>query len=155
MPDSALSVRRCPVCGSSSSELLYQQRFASFSRGSIGDGYDVVACHECGMCFATGLPDERRFAQYYADSSKYDLSAEAARLSARETQRLATQAAFVAAHVTQRDEPVLDVGTATGGFSGRSGKRASASRGWSRAFAGRRPRGSKRTRSRRRRRRAG
>jgi len=68
------------------------------------------------MCFATGLPDEQRFAQYYADSSKYDLSGEAARLSARETQRFATQAAFVAAHVTQRDEPVLDVGTATGGF---------------------------------------
>ena len=110
------SVRRCPVCGSSSSELLYQQRFASFSRGSIGDGYDVVACNECGMCFATGLPEQQRFAQYYADSSKYDLSGDAARLSARETQRFASQAAFVAAHVTQRDEPVLDVGTATGGF---------------------------------------
>jgi hypothetical protein len=46
MPASAPSPRPCPVCGSLSSELLYRQRFASFSRGSIGDGYDIVACNE-------------------------------------------------------------------------------------------------------------
>lgn len=110
------SVRQCPVCGSSSSELLYSQRFADFAPGSIGEGYDVVACHECGMCFATGLPDEQRFAQYYADSSKYDLGAEGAQLSGSDVQRYADQAAFVADHVIERDVPVLDVGTATGGF---------------------------------------
>ena len=64
MPDSAPSSRPCPVCGSSSSELLYRQRFESFARGSIGDGYDVVACNQCGMCFATGLPDQQRFARF-------------------------------------------------------------------------------------------
>ena len=116
MPDSAPSSRPCPVCGSSSCELLYRQRFESFVRGSIGNGYDVVACNGCGMCFATGLPDQHRFAQYYADSSKYDLSAEGAQLSARDLQRYADQAEFVAAHVADRTVPVLDVGTATGGF---------------------------------------
>lgn len=116
MPDSASSVRPCPVCGSSPGELLYRQRFESFAPGSIGDGYDVVACNGCGMCFATGLPDQQRFSQYYADSSKYDLSAEGARLSARDLHRYADQAAFVAAHVADRTVPVLDVGTATGGF---------------------------------------
>jgi 2-polyprenyl-3-methyl-5-hydroxy-6-metoxy-1,4-benzoquinol methylase len=116
VPDSAPSARPCPVCGSSSCELLYRQRFESFVRGSIGNGYDVVACNGCGMCFATGLPDEQRFAQYYADSSKYDLSAEGAQLSARDLQRYADQAGFVAAHVVERDAPVLDVGTATGAF---------------------------------------
>ena len=116
MPDSAPSSRPCPVCSSASSELLYRQRFESFARGSIGDGYDVVACNTCGMCFATGLPDQQRFAQYYADSSKYDLSGEGARLSARDLQRYADQAAFVAAHVADRTAPILDVGTATGAF---------------------------------------
>jgi 2-polyprenyl-3-methyl-5-hydroxy-6-metoxy-1,4-benzoquinol methylase len=116
VPDSAPSSRPCPVCGSSSCELLYRQRFESFVRGSIGNGYDVVACNGCGMCFATGLPDQQRFAQYYADSSKYDLSAEGAQLSARDLQRYADQAEFVAAHVVDRTVPVLDVGTATGAF---------------------------------------
>ncbi len=108
--------RPCPVCGSLSSEPLYRQQFASFAAGSIGDGYEVVACVACGMCFADGLPDPGRFAQYYADSSKYDLTAEGARLSAKSLERFADQAGFVAAHVVDRGLPVLDVGTATGGF---------------------------------------
>jgi 2-polyprenyl-3-methyl-5-hydroxy-6-metoxy-1,4-benzoquinol methylase len=116
MPGSAPRSRPCPVCGASSSAPLYRQRFESFARGSIGDGYDVVACNECGMCFATGLPDRQRFAQYYADSSKYDLSAEGAQLSAQDLQRYADQAEFVAAHVAERGMPILDVGTATGDF---------------------------------------
>jgi SAM-dependent methyltransferase len=114
--EAALSSRPCPVCGSISSELLYSQRFETFSRGSIGDGYDVVACARCGMCFATGLPDQQRFAEYYADSSKYDLSASGAVLLETDVQRYSDQAEFVAANVADRTAPVLDVGTATGGF---------------------------------------
>jgi SAM-dependent methyltransferase len=95
---------------------LYRQRFASFAAGSIGDGYDVVACANCGMCFATGLPDPERFSQYYADSSKYDLGADGGQLSAQDVRRYADQAAFVVAHVDDRAAPALDVGTATGGF---------------------------------------
>lgn len=116
MPAAARTPRPCPVCGSPSSEVLYAQRFASFAAGSIGDGYDVVACTACGMCFAEGLPDPGRFAQYYADSSKYDLGADGAQLSDRDAQRYADQAAFVAAHVADRSQPILDVGTAAGGF---------------------------------------
>jgi 2-polyprenyl-3-methyl-5-hydroxy-6-metoxy-1,4-benzoquinol methylase len=109
-------VRPCPVCGSALHDVLYQQRFEHFAAGSITDAYDVVACRMCGMGFATGLPDEQRFSQYYADSSKYDLTAEGAQLSALDVGRYADQAGFVAAHVVDRTVPVLDVGTATGGF---------------------------------------
>jgi SAM-dependent methyltransferase len=110
------SARPCPVCGSILHEVLYRQRFERFAAGSITDAYDVVACRSCGMCFASGLPDEQRFAQYYTDSSKYDLGAEDAHLSARDVERFAGQAGFVAAHVPDREMPILDVGTATGGF---------------------------------------
>jgi SAM-dependent methyltransferase len=116
LPTSAPSVRACPACGESSTDLIYRQRFASFTAGSIGEGYDVVTCSDCGMCFASGLPDPQRFAQYYADSSKYDLGADGAQLSKRDLARFADQARFVAEHLAERDAPVLDVGTATGGF---------------------------------------
>ncbi len=116
MPSEPTATRRCPVCGASSTELLYRQRFASFAKGSLGDGYDVVACGACGTCFASGLPDERRFATYYADSSKYDLSASGASLSAADIDRYAGQAEFAAANVMDLAAPALDVGTATGGF---------------------------------------
>ena len=108
--------RPCPVCGSVLHEVLYQQRFEHFAAGSITSAYDVVVCRTCGMCFASGLPDHQRFAQYYADSSKYDLTAEGAQLSVRDVNRYSDQAEFVAAHVVDRTMPVLDIGTATGGF---------------------------------------
>jgi len=110
------STRPCPVCGSVQHEVLYKQRFEHFAAGSITDAYDVVVCRTCGMCFASGLPDRQRFAQYYADSSKYDLGTEGAQLSVREVDRFSDLAGFVAAHVVDRTVPVLDVGTATGGF---------------------------------------
>ena len=107
-------VRPCPVCGDVEHELLYQQRFEHFAAGSIADGYDVVACRTCGMCFASGLPDQARFTAYYGQSSKYDLSAEGAGLSPSDAVRFADVARFIAVHVPDRDGPVLDIGTATG-----------------------------------------
>ncbi len=112
----APSVRRCPVCASTASTLLYQQRFEQFRAGSIADGYDVVACAMCGACFASGLPDSRRFDQYYADASKYDLDGGSEDLPIRDIERFANQAAFLRAHVADPKRPVLDVGTAAGGF---------------------------------------
>lgn len=111
-----LEPRACPVCDSTSNTPIYRQRFAAFAVGSIGDGYDVVACNVCGMAFASGLPAPDRFARYYADSSKYDLGADGARLLPTDVDRYADQAAFIAKHVPDRSTPVIDVGTAAGGF---------------------------------------
>jgi SAM-dependent methyltransferase len=66
------------------------------------------------MCFASGLPDSDRFAEYYRLSSKYDLSAESAVVSRFDKQRYQYEAQFIAAAVTSRSAPVLDIGTATG-----------------------------------------
>ncbi len=108
------AVRPCPVCGSLRHEVLYRQRFEHFAAGSITDGYDVVACRECGMCFASGLPGQGRFSEYYDQSSKYDLSAAGAELSSFDAERFSDEARFIAANVLDRAAPVLDIGTATG-----------------------------------------
>jgi SAM-dependent methyltransferase len=110
----AESIRPCPVCGSVLHDILYEQRFEEFAAGSITDAYDVVACRRCGMCFASGLPDQGRFSEYYGQSSKYDLSAEGAEVSTFEAKRYEDEARFIAAHVADRSGPVLDIGTATG-----------------------------------------
>ena len=109
-------VRPCPVCGSVLHDLLYAQRFEDFAAGSITSAYDVVACRMCGMCFASGLPDQARFSEYYDRSSKYDQMAEGAEVSPFDTKRYADGARFIAAHVADRTGPVLDIGTATGGL---------------------------------------
>jgi SAM-dependent methyltransferase len=108
--------RLCPVCGSVRHELLYQQRFEHFTAGSITDAYDVVACGTCGMCFASGLPDQTRFSEYYDQSSKYDLGGAGAELSSFDAERFADEARFMAANVGDRTGSVLDIGTATGGL---------------------------------------
>jgi SAM-dependent methyltransferase len=109
-------VRRCPVCASTEHELLYEQRFEAFAAGSITDAYDVVACHDCGMCFASGLPDLERFSDYYGQSSKYDLTAEGAELLSFDVERHRSEAEFIAANVADHSGPFLDIGTATGGL---------------------------------------
>lgn len=110
------SVRPCPVCGSVAHDVLYEQRFEEFVAGSITDAYDVVACRDCGMCFASGLPELARFAEYYDQSSKYDMSAAGAEISEFDTKRYEEEAAFVAEHLADRDAAILDIGTATGGL---------------------------------------
>ena len=111
---SGRAIRPCPVCRSVLHDLLYEQRFEAFAAGSITNAYDVVACQRCGMCFASGLPDEARFSEYYGQSSKYDMSAAGAEATSFDVQRHKEVAQFIAAHVADRSGPVLDVGTATG-----------------------------------------
>ena len=57
--------RACPVCGGSDRRLLYRQRFDAFSTSSLLDGYDVVACDACGLCFADNIPDQAAFDRYW------------------------------------------------------------------------------------------
>ena len=97
-------------------EVLYQQRFEHFAAGSITDAYDVVACRTCGTCFASGLPDQARFSEYYDQSSKYDHGAAGAEYSSFDAERFADEARFIAANIGDRTGSVLDIGTATGGL---------------------------------------
>jgi SAM-dependent methyltransferase len=116
-PGRSVDARRpCPICRSSDGTVLYKQRFEEFTAGSITDAYDVVACSECGMCFASGLPGDARISEYYGQSSKYDLSAEDAEVSSYDVKRHQDSAAFIATHVADRQGPILDIGTATGAF---------------------------------------
>jgi SAM-dependent methyltransferase len=66
------------------------------------------------MCFASGLPGNGRFAEYYEQSSKYDQSAADAEISSFDAERFADEAQFIATNTADRTGRVLDVGTATG-----------------------------------------
>jgi len=115
--DADASPRRgCPVCGSEEQDLIYRQCFERFASGSIGDGYDVVACGSCGACFASRLPGQARFDEYYEAASKYDLGVTDGQLCGHDAARFESLADWVTEQVVDRSRPVLDVGTATGGF---------------------------------------
>ena len=95
-------------------ELLYQQRFEDFAAGSITDAYDVVACRTCGMCFASAF---RRRSVLGVLRAVLQVRPERRRGRSVRVRRRAlsrTRREFIAAHVADRDSPVLDIGTATG-----------------------------------------
>ena len=112
----AAPTRACPVCGSEEQDLIYRQSFERFASGSIGDGYDVVACGGCGACFASRLPGQARFDEYYEAASKYDLGVTDGQICGHDAARFESLADWVTGQVADRSRPVLDVGTATGGF---------------------------------------
>ncbi len=66
------SPRGCEVCGGNHTHLLHPQRFVTLSEGSLLTGYNVVACDNCGFCYADHLPEQEVFDRYYRDMSKYE-----------------------------------------------------------------------------------
>jgi hypothetical protein len=61
-------IRTCPLCSSSQQTVLYHQKFATFT---VIPEYDVVACSDCGMTFASPVPGELELELYYRKMSKY------------------------------------------------------------------------------------
>lgn len=114
LPDS-LHERTCLVCGSLDKYVLFRQKFSAMSTGSLLNGYDVVACRNCGLCFADGIPAQDVFDRYYAEMSKYEYTDHAGVQSHTDLQRFKEVADLVMPHV-QPTNRLLDIGCATGGL---------------------------------------
>jgi SAM-dependent methyltransferase len=108
-----LPLRPCPTCGGSERTTLFAQRFESLANISLMQGYDVVACGQCGHVFADNIPPKEAFERYYAKASKYEYSHRDGEQHAVERERLALLAERIAklALVQAR---LLDVGCSTG-----------------------------------------
>ena len=105
-----LSHRTCAVCGQQNKEPLFQQRFSNLSNGSLLSGYDVVACRECGFCFADHIPAQEAFDEYYEKMSKYEHSDSARETSTYDLGRFRTCVSFLKSFHTQPTARVLEVG---------------------------------------------
>jgi SAM-dependent methyltransferase len=106
--------RSCAVCGSNNKQLLFRQQFSGFNEGNLLDGYDVVACQQCGFCFADHIPDQAAFDQYYRNMSKYERHEHSGHMNEYDQHRLPITAQLITRHVPNRQARVLDVGCSTG-----------------------------------------
>lgn len=106
--------RACPICASTDSRLLFQQRFERLSGIEFIDGYDVVACAGCGLAFADGIPEQVVLDAYYRDLSKYEYGHKSGKESDLDVRRFTDIAATVATHLSSRDARILEIGCATG-----------------------------------------
>ncbi len=108
--------RSCAVCGQQNKEPLFQQRFSNLSSGSLHSGYDVVACRECGFCFADHIPGQEAFDEYYEKMSKYEHHNSGGETSAYDLGRFQTCVSFLTSFHTKLSARVLEVGCSTGGL---------------------------------------
>lgn len=66
------SKRECPICGSTENKLLFAQEFAKIEGISFLCGYDVVACGKCNFVYASNIPEQAAFDEYYINANKYE-----------------------------------------------------------------------------------
>jgi len=106
--------RACAVCRSPLGSLLYRQRFSAISGGQLLDGYDVVYCKVCGFCFASPLPDQSAFDQYYREMSKYEHFERGGQVSEYDLARFCDVAGVIEEFLPSPETRILEIGCANG-----------------------------------------
>jgi len=66
------SKRQCPICGNAEVKLMFTQEFANIEGISFLNGYDVVSCKQCSFVYASNIPEQAAFDEYYVNSNKYE-----------------------------------------------------------------------------------
>jgi len=75
-PQHIFTKRECPVCGSMDVKLMFTQEFAKIEGISFLNGYDVVACCKCSFMYASNIPEQAAFDEYYINANKYEYEIE-------------------------------------------------------------------------------
>lgn len=107
--------RMCPVCLGKTPEVIFQQKFASYSDGGLMAGYNVAICGSCGAGYADEIPSQAQFDRYYAEMSKYEHAHRGGRISDVDSARFVEVVDLVVPHIKAGDR-IVDVGCATGGL---------------------------------------
>jgi len=65
-------IRECPICGSTENKLMFTQEFAKIEGISFLGGYDVISCEKCNFVYASNIPEQAAFDEYYINANKYE-----------------------------------------------------------------------------------
>jgi len=64
--------RECPICGNDEVRVMFTQTFANIEGISFLNGYDVVSCKQCHFVYASNIPGQAAFDEYYINANKYE-----------------------------------------------------------------------------------
>src|SRR6266540_4020516 len=64
--------RQCPICNHDRVAVLHTQRFALPEGHPLSDGYNVVACDQCGFVYADVTITQAAYDHFYSEYSKYE-----------------------------------------------------------------------------------
>lgn len=108
--------RKCAVCDGTVGVVLFRQRFGHLTGVSGINGYDVVACRDCGFGFAEDVPDQQALDIYYQELSKYERQDYQGKDSEHDVARFKAIATAIARFLPGTSSRLLDVGCANGGL---------------------------------------
>jgi len=110
--------RPCPLCRHGQVDILHAQTFVLPERHPLEAGYDVVCCACCGFVYADTDVPQSAYDRYYAELSKYEDAKTGTGGGDQpwDDERLATTAETIAAHVSDNEAKVVDIGCANGGL---------------------------------------
>ena len=108
--------RSCPVCDSSAQELIHDHRLAPIEGVSVHAGYRVVACQDCQMVYADGLPAQEAFDHYYQACSKFEDATRSGLPSPVDQRRFRAIADELAATLPSKEDSIGEIGSSTGGL---------------------------------------
>jgi len=64
--------RKCAICNSDDLEDLFTQNFIIVGNNS-NFSYNIVACKKCGFTYASNIPSQENYEEFYKKSTKYSL----------------------------------------------------------------------------------
>ena len=106
--------RPCAICRTDKRRVLFNQKFARIADRTLLDGYEVVACLNCGFCFANNIPSQDTFDYYYKKMSKYEHQDRAGRESEYDLARFRNIVSFIQPYLHSPQIRIMEVGCSTG-----------------------------------------
>ncbi|MBX3165020.1 MAG: class I SAM-dependent methyltransferase [Bacteroidetes bacterium] len=106
--------RNCPICDGKKNQKLFHQSFSGFSDTNLLDSYDVVACNNCGFCYADNIPDQKKFDVYYRELSKYESNTVEVKEGYYDRLRFEAMVKYLKPFLPDTHMHIVEVGCATG-----------------------------------------
>lgn len=109
--------RPCPICESTTVEILLTQRFELPEGHPLSAGYDVVVCLKCGLVYADTSVTQADYDRFYTEHSKYEdaKTGTGGMGDPFDWKRQQETALQIANFLQNTNAAILDVGCANGG----------------------------------------
>jgi|PersoiStandDraft_1058852.scaffolds.fasta_scaffold27255_2 SAM-dependent methyltransferase len=102
------------MCQAGERKIIFTQTFDNSHGAAPFEGYDVVACRACGLCFADRIPSQRVLDSYYRKLSKYEYSTKGGEPGGVKSSSFDYLAGIAARFLRNRTARILELGCATG-----------------------------------------
>jgi len=110
--------RICPICSSTTGEVLYTQHFILPDKYILPSSHDVVCCNKCGFVFADVNSTQKDYDTFYAELSKYEdkKTSTGGSFNSWDIERFERVSHDISKIILDKESKILDIGCANGGL---------------------------------------